>query len=94
MLFSLLFITLYVLGWLVLGFLPWLALSVGTRGHAGLLWLPLSLIAGVAGGLVVPLFLRDGLGLVLSFAAAFALPTLLLASRPLVRERLLQRRNA
>ena len=80
MFFTIIFITLYVLGWLALGFAPWLVLSVITRGNAGLRYLPLCIGAGVAGGLAVPLLFRDdGLGLVLSFAVAFALPTLLLA---------------
>lgn len=80
MLFTLIFVTLYALGWLALGFAPWLALSVATRGHAGLRLLPACLAAGVAGGLAVPLLIRDdGLGLALSFGAAFALPCLLLA---------------
>ncbi len=83
MLFDLLFITFYVLGWLALGFLPWLALSVITRGNAGLRYLPLSMGAGVAGGLVVPFIRDDGLGLILSFVVALALPTLLLAARRL-----------
>ena len=83
MLFYLLFITLYVLGWLALGFLPWLALSVITRGNAGLRYLPLSMGAGVVGGLVVPFIRDDELGLILSFVVALALPTLLLAAQRL-----------
>ncbi len=80
MLFTLLFVTLYVLGWLALGFVPWLVLSVFTRGHAGLRYLPLSMGAGVVGGLAVPILFRDdGLGLILSFVVALVLPTLLLA---------------
>lgn len=79
MLFSLIFITLYVLGWLALGFLPWLLLSVITRGNAGLRYLPLSMLTGGVGGLAVPLLFRDdGMGLILSFVVAFALPTLVL----------------
>ncbi len=87
MLFSVIFITLYVLGWLALGFAPWLALSVFTRGKAGLRYLPLCMGAGVAGGLAVPLLFRDdGLGLILSFAAALVLPTLLLAAPRAARQ--------
>ena len=80
MLFTLLFVTLYVLGWLALGFAPWLFLSVKTRGRAGLRYLPLSMLTGVVGGLAVPVLFRDdALGLILSFVVALALPTLLLA---------------
>ncbi len=79
MLFNLIFISLFVAGWLTLGFVPWLAVSVATRGHAGLRYLPLALFAGVVGGLAVPILIRDdGLGLVLSFVAAFVLPGFLL----------------
>ncbi len=80
MLFDLIFLTLYVLGWLALGFVPWLVLSVITRGKAGLRYLPLSLFTGVVGGLAVPLLYRDdGLGLILSFVMALALPAIALA---------------
>ena len=82
MLFELIFISIFVVGWLILGFFPWLALSVATRGHAGLRTLPLSLFAGVIGGLAVPFLIRDdGLGLILSFVAALAVPSLLLAAQ-------------
>ncbi len=81
MLFNALFITLYVLGWLALGFLPWLALSVATRGNAGMRYLPASLAAGVIGGLVVPFIRDDGLGLILSFVVALVFPTLLLTAQ-------------
>lgn len=84
MLFDLLFVALYLLGWLALGFLPWLVLSVATRGNAGLRYLPLSMGAGVAGGLVVPFIRSDELGLILSFVVAFALPALLLAAQRVV----------
>ena len=87
MLFNLLFITLYVLGWLALGFLPWLVLSVTTRGNAGLRSLPLSMGAGVIGGLAVPFLRDDGLGLILSFVVALAFPTLLLTARRAARRR-------
>ena len=84
MLFNLIFISLFLSGWLVLAFLPWLAVSVATRGHAGLRLLPLALFTGVVGGLAVPILIRDdGLGLVLSFVAAFALPSLLLGAQRL-----------
>ena len=87
MLFDAIFITLFVLGWLALGFVPWLVLSVATRGNAGMRYLLPSLAAGVIGGLAVPLFRDDGLGLVLSFVVAFAFPTLLLTARRISRRR-------
>lgn len=85
MLFDALFITLFVIGWLALGFVPWLILSVATRGNAGMRYLLPSMAAGVIGGLAVPLFRDDGLGLGLSFVVAFAFPTLLLTARRISR---------
>ena len=80
--FTLIFVTLYVIGWLILGFIPWLALSVATRGNAGLANLPLCLFAAVVAGLAVPLLGKDDLqGMWLSGFAAIAAPTLLLAAR-------------
>jgi len=76
------FIGLYVTGWLVCAFLPWLALSIAKRGNAGLGNLPLCLLAGLVGGFAVPLLiLDDANGLWLSFVTAAALPALFLAGR-------------
>ena len=89
MLFEAIFVTLYVLGWLALGFVPWLVLSVITRGNAGLRYLPLSMLTGVVGGLAVPLLIRDdGLGLILSFVAALVLPALVLGIRRVTHRQL------
>lgn len=87
MLFDAIFVTLFVLGWLALGFVPWFVLSVATRGNAGIRYLLPSLAAGVIGGLAVPLFRDDGLGLILSFVVAFAFPTLLLTVQRVSRVR-------
>lgn len=87
MLFDALFITLFVIGWLALGFLPWLVLSVATRGNAGMRYLLLSMAAGVASGVVVSFIRDDGLGLILSFVVALAFPTLLLTVRRVSRRR-------
>ena len=81
MLFDALFITLFVLGWLALGFVPWLVLSVATRGNAGIRYLLPSMAAGAVGGVVVSFIRDDGLGLILSFVVALAFPTLLLTAR-------------
>ncbi len=82
MLYALIFISLFVAGWLICAYLPWLVLSVATRGNAGLRYLPLCLAAGVTAGLAVPLLGLDGeTGLWLSFVLAAAVPTLLLVIR-------------
>ena len=80
--FTAIFLSLIVTGWLILGFLPWLAWSVATRGHAGLGMLPLCLFAAIVAGLAVPLLLRDDeLGLALSAAAAAVASVTLLTAR-------------
>ncbi|GAB4320452.1 MAG: hypothetical protein Kow0010_00240 [Dehalococcoidia bacterium] len=82
MLFELIFISLYLAGWLACGFAPWLAASVATRGHAGLHMLPVCLFGGVVGGLAVPILIRQDLaGLVMSFAAAVLVPAGLMAAQ-------------
>lgn len=80
--FTGIFVTLMVAGWLSLAFLPWLGWSVATRGNAGLANLPLCLFAGVVAGLAVPILFRDDAwGLLLSGLAAFAVPLGLLAAQ-------------
>ena len=80
MLFNLIFLSLFVAGWLICAFLPWLVLSVATHGHAGMGYLPLCLFAGVVAGIAVPVLgLNDGSGLIVSFALAAAVPATLLA---------------
>ena len=80
--FTLIFVSMYVISWLFLGFIPWLALSVATRGNAGLLNLPLCLFTAVVAGLAVPLLGKDDFaGLWISGLAAIAAPSALLAVR-------------
>ena len=63
MLFDLIFLTLFVSGWLICGYIPWVTLSIATRGDAGLVNLPLSLFVALVAGLAVPTLARqDGLG--------------------------------
>lgn len=84
--FTLIFVTLYLLGWTVCGVAPWLAASVATRGRAGLEMLPLCVFAAMTAGLLVPFVLRDdGMGLFLSFVAAVAFATALMVARLLAR---------
>ncbi|MEO8539182.1 MAG: hypothetical protein ABI577_05530 [bacterium] len=80
--FAAIFVSLFVAGWLLLGFLPWLVLSVTTRGNAGLANLPLCLLTAVVAGLAVPLLGKDdGAGIWFSMLAALVAPVLLLAAR-------------
>ena len=84
MLFDLIFLTLFVSGWLICGYIPWVTLSIATRGDAGLVNLPLSLFVALVAGLAVPTLARqDGLGVIVSFLAAFAAASIALALRRL-----------
>jgi hypothetical protein len=80
-LFDLIFLSLFLLGWLSCAFVPWLVLSVATRGDAGLGYLPLCLFAGVVAAIAVPVLgVDDTRGLALSFVAALVAPVLLLGA--------------
>jgi len=80
--YTAIFVSLYVTGWLICAFIPWLALSVATRGRAGLGVLPLCLFAGVVAALAVPVFGLTGVtGFWLSFLIAATVPAVLLALR-------------
>lgn len=82
MLFTFIFVSLYVMGWCFFAFLPWLAFSIATRGHAGLAMLPLCLFAGVVAGLALPVLGADSVaGFWLSFVAAAAVSLILLTVR-------------
>jgi hypothetical protein len=86
MIFDLVFISLFVAGWLLCGYLPWAVKSVVTRGNAGLKYLPLCLFAAVVCGLAVPIIGFTGVGgLVASFAVAALAPAILLAVSPTQR---------
>ncbi|MBI5948369.1 MAG: hypothetical protein HY875_09545 [Chloroflexi bacterium] len=77
-------LTLLLAGWAIAGAIPWLALSVATRGNAGLAFLPIAMITGVIGALVVPIVGATGAtGLVVSFPVAFFASAALLAARKL-----------
>jgi FtsH-binding integral membrane protein len=82
--FTLIFVSIFVASWLVAGLVPWMVLSVATRGNAGLANLSLCMFAGVVGGLAVPVLGKDdAAGIWLSLGAAVAVPALLLAARRL-----------
>ena len=82
MLYTTIFISLYVIGWLICAFIPWLALSIATKGNAGLWMLPLCLFAGVVCALAVPVFGLTGFtGFWLSFVVGAVAPAVLLTLR-------------
>ena len=80
--FTLIFLSLFLAAWLLLGFAVWLTVSVATQGNAGLGMLPLCLLAGIVAGLAVPLLGKDdGAGIWWSMAAAVVVPAMLMAAR-------------
>jgi hypothetical protein len=83
-LFEPIFISLFVALWMTLGLIPWVVTSVLTRGHAGMVYLPLCLLAGVAGGMLVPFVGFTGVGGIwLSMTAGLLLPSMLMGARRL-----------
>ncbi len=82
MLFTLIFGTIFVVGWSLCGLLPWLAASVLSRGNAGLSTLPLCIFAANVAALAVPTLGADGMGgFLASFAVALAASAALLLVR-------------
>ena len=82
MTFENIFVTVFVAAWVSCGAFAWLVFSAASRGKAGLGFLPISMAAGLVGGLSVPLLLRDDAwGIPLSVFAACALPAVLLGAR-------------
>ncbi len=68
--------------WMALGVVPWLVASVLTRGHIGVVLLPLCVFAGVTGGMLVPfLGFTNTSGIWLSFVVALMLPAILVIAR-------------
>lgn len=95
MLFDLIFLSLFVAGWVIAAAIPWLVLSIATRGQAGLANLPICVAAGVVAALAVPLLGKDdAAGLVLSFVLAALASTAVLAARRFSMRAELQVRRA
>ena len=68
---DIIFLALLFIMWAVLGFLPWLALALIRRGRRVLIALPLAIVGGAGGGVLVPAAgARDETGLVLSLGTA------------------------
>ena len=88
MLFEIIFVSAFVVAWLICGFAPWLVNSVASRGQAGLGNLPICLFSAVVAGMAVPVLGANGvLGIWLSLVAAVIVPSLLLAFRHIVVQR-------
>ena len=83
MLFTLIFVTIFVVGWSFCGLVPWLVGSILSRGNAGLSTLPLCIFAANVAALAVPLPGADGMG---GFIASFAVAMVTSAGLLLVRK--------
>lgn len=82
MLFDAIFLAIFLAGWLICAYVPWVAYSVATRGNAGMPMLPLCLLVGVVAALAVPVLGFTGRGgLIASFPAAFAGSAAIMALR-------------
>ncbi|MDP2950035.1 MAG: hypothetical protein Q8P22_10910 [Chloroflexota bacterium] len=65
------FLALLFLVWAVLGLIPWLVAAVIRRGRGALMTLPLAIVGGAGGGVLVPAAgARDEAGLFLSLSTA------------------------
>jgi hypothetical protein len=81
-LFGILALTVLMAGWVTAGTFAWLAVSVATRGNAGLGMLPLAWFCAVVAALIVPMLgFTGGGGLASSFVVAFFAPLALLGAR-------------
>ncbi|UCH86392.1 MAG: hypothetical protein JSU97_07640 [Dehalococcoidia bacterium] len=68
---DIIFLALLFIMWAILGFLPWLALALLRRGRGVLIALPLAVVGGAGGGVLVPAAgARDETGLFLSLGTA------------------------
>lgn len=56
--------------WAACGLLPWAAALVAGRGRGAFSALPVAVVAGIAGGLVVATIAKDWTGFAISIAAA------------------------
>jgi uncharacterized membrane protein YeaQ/YmgE (transglycosylase-associated protein family) len=68
---DIIFLALLFIMWAILGFIPWLALALLRRGRGVLIALPLAIVGGAGGGVLVPAAgAKDETGLFLSLATA------------------------
>ncbi len=72
--------------WAACGLLPWCVALVAKKGEGAFTSLPLAIMGGMAGGLVVAVFAKDGIGFAVSLAVALIVGGIAtVAGGPLVR---------
>lgn len=68
---DIIFLALLFIMWAILGFIPWLVLAVLRRGRGVLIALPLAVVGGAGGGVLVPAAgAKDEAGFFLSLGTA------------------------
>ena len=67
--------------WAACGLLPWCVALVARRGEGAFMSLLLSIIGGMAGGLLVAVFAKDGIGFAASLPVATAAGAVVLTLR-------------
>jgi hypothetical protein len=82
MIFTALFVSAFVIGWLACAYIPWLVTSIVTHGRAGFGTLALCLLAGLVAAIAVPVLgLDNEVGIAVSFAMAAASSAVVVALR-------------
>ena len=72
--------------WAACGLVPWSVALVARRGEGVFVSLPLAIVGGMAGGLLVAAFLKDGIGFAVSLAVALIVGGIATAAAgPLIR---------
>ena len=67
--------------WAACGLLPWCVALVARRGEGVFASLPLAIMGGMAGGLLVAVFAKDGIGFAVSLPMATAAGAVVLMVR-------------
>ena len=68
---DIIFLALLFIMWAILGFMPWLVVAVLRRGRGVLIALPMAVVGGAGGGVLVPAAgAKDETGLFLSLGTA------------------------
>ena len=66
--------------WAACGLLPWCVALIAGRGRGAFSALPIAIVAGIAGGLLVATVAKDWTGLAISLAAATAVSAIAIAA--------------
>ena len=65
--------------WAACGLLPWCVVLIAGRGRSAFTVLPVAIVAGIVGGLLVAAVMKDWTGVALSLVAAMAVSAVAIA---------------